>query len=619
MSKTVHKTLVSNKKSIGFLLFLLLISSQIFSQKFTAQVSKNKLAAGEVFQVTFTINASASNFKAPNLSDFDVYSGPNQSTSMQIINGNMSQSISLSYVLSAKKEGKFTIGAASIVVNGNKLESNTIPIEVKGSAQPSGGNTNPGSSSSPPTNTQGQYSSGKSDDNLFIKTFVSKKSCYLGEQIVVTQKVYSRLNLRGFQNYKMPVFNGFWSQNEENKNKQIQLQTENLDGIQYYVAEFTKSYLFPQRSGSLTLEPMEVDCIVRQRSSKQAQNIFDQFFGGGFEDIVVKAKSKAITIDVKALPEAGKPANFNGAVGNFSLKAEISKEKVVANQSINLKLSITGRGNIKLTDAPKINFPEGFETFEPKVNESYSEGGSFSGTKSYDYLIIPRQAGDYTIKDLGFSYFDPEKKTYVSVPAPEFTINVSADPNAANNAAQVFSPKNTIEEKENDIRYLKSGDLNLKQGDELFFSSWKHYALIILPILAFVGFIMINKNISKRNSDVVAVKGRKAAKLAKKHLASAEKFKNENNKDAFYLEVSIALNGYIGDKLNIPVAELNKQNIEAHLLNKQVNTETVKKLLDTLNDCEVARYAPSAVSAEINTVYNNTVQLIETIENEAKS
>ncbi|MDP2387979.1 MAG: BatD family protein [Bacteroidota bacterium] len=619
MSKTVHKTLARNKKSIGFLFVFLLVSAHIFAQKFTAQVSKNKLAVGEVFQLTFTINASASNFKAPNLTDYDVYSGPNQSTSMQIINGNMSQSISLSYLLSPKKEGKFTIGAASIVVSGTKLESNSIVIEVKGSAQQSGGTSSNSNKSNPPTNTQGQYSSANSDDDLFIKTFVSKKSCYLGEQIVVTQKVYSRLNLRGFQNYKMPVFNGFWSQNEDNRNKQIQLQTENLDGIQYYVAEFTKSYLFPQRSGSLTLEPMEVDCIVRQRSSKQPQNIFDQFFGGGYEDKVVKAKSKPVTIDVKALPEAGKPANFNGAVGNFSLKTELSKEKVVANQSVNLKLSITGKGNIKLTDAPKINFPEGFETFEPKVNENYSEGGSFSGTKTYDYLIIPRQAGDFTIKDLGFSYFDPEKKSYVTVPAPEFNINVSPDPNAVNNEAQVYSPKNTIEEKQNDIRYLKSGDLNLKPNDELFFSSWKHYLLLALPVLAFIGFIGVSKNISKRNSDVVAVKGRKAAKLAKKHLTAAEKFKNSNNKDAFYHEVFVALNGYVGDKLNIPVADLNKQNIETHLLNKQVSTETIKKLLDTLNDCEVARYAPAAVTAEINTVYNNTAQLIETIENEARS
>lgn len=601
-------------KGIATILMLFFVQSGLFAQKFTAQVSKNKLAAGEVFQLTFTINSSGTNFKAPNLSDFDVFSGPNQSTSMQIINGSMSQSISLSYILAPKKEGKFTIGPATIVANGNKLESNSIAIEVKGGQSNSGGNTG----TQPQTNTSGQYSSGASDDDLFVRTFVSKKSCYVGEQIVVTQKVYSRLNLRGFQNYKLPVFNGFWAQHEENKNRQITLQTENLDGIQYYVAELTKSYLFPQRSGTLTLEPMEVDCIVRQRSNKQPTSIFDQFFGGGYEDIVVKAKSKPINIDVKALPENGKPQNFNGAVGNFNMKAEISKEKVKANESINLKLSISGKGNLKLMDPPKIEFPEGFESFEPKITENYSEGGSFSGTKTYDYLIIPRNAGEFTLKDLGFSYFDPEKKTYITVPSAEFSISVSPDPNGT--TASVTTPaKTTVEEKENDIRYIKSGDLQLKENGSTFFSSWKHYTLLGVSVLGFIAFIMFTNNRAKRNSDVVAVKERRAAKLARKQLAKAEQLKQQNNKDAFYQEVSVALNRYISDKLNIPVSELNRENIRQQLEKRNVKAETIDKLNNTLNDCEIARYAPSAVSADINTVYNNTVQLIETIEDEAKA
>jgi hypothetical protein len=601
---------------VCFVLLLFFTATTVFAQKFTAQVSKNKLAVGEVFQLTFTINSSGSNFKAPNFSDFDLFSGPNQSTSMQIINGSMSQSLSLTYILAPKKEGKFTIGPASIVVNGNKLESNSIPIEVKGT-QPNqaGGSTSPQTQ----TNTSGQYASGKTDDDLFVRTFVSKKSCYLGEQIVVTQKVYSRLNLRGFQNYKMPVFNGFWSQNEDNKNKQIALQTENMDGIQYYVAEFTKSYLFPQRAGQLTIEPMEVDCIVRQRSSRQPTNIFEQMMGGGYEDVLIKAKSKGITIDVKPLPEAGKPENFSGAVGSFNMKAEISKEKVKANESINLKLSISGKGNLKLTDAPKISFPDGFETFDPKLSENYSEGGSLSGTKTYDFLLIPRRAGEFTIKDLGFSYFDPEKKTYIDVPAAEFHISVSPDPNGESSATVMSPSKTAVEEKENDIRYIKTGELRLKPKGDLFFSSWKHYSLCGLSLVAFAGFLVMRKNFEKRNSNIVAVKERKAAKLARKQLATAEKYKAQNNKDGFYQEVSIALNRYLSDKLNIPVSELSKENIQAQLQKRQVSNDTIGKLNDTLSDCEVARYAPSAVSADIHTVYNNTIQLIENIEDEAKA
>jgi hypothetical protein len=613
----------------SFLFMLIsLFSTQSIAQKFTAQTSKNKVSVGEVFQIAFTINTSASNFKAPSLSDFDVYSGPNQSTSMQIVNGSMSQSISLSYMLSAKKEGKFTIGAASIVVNGNKLESNVIPIEVKGAAQQQNNTQNSSNAYNPYANQQNtttttpQYSSDKSNDDVFIRTFVTKKSCYIDEQIVVTQKVYSRLNLRGFQNYKMPGYNGFWSQNENQKNKQIELGQENIDGVMYYVAEFTKSYLFPQRAGQLTIEPMEIDCIVRKRSNKQPQNIFEQFFGGGgYEDVVVKAKSKAINIDVKSLPETDKPANFSGAVGNFSLKAEISKEKLKANESINLKLSIAGKGNIKITDAPKITFPDGFETYDPKITESYNEGGSFSGTKTYDYLLIPRKPGEFVIKDLDFSYFDPEKKAYIHVPAPEFNISVSPDPNgsSASVAIDPTANKSNVEAKENDIRYLKTKNIQLEKTDTFFFSSWKHYVLLSLPILLFAGFIVMQGKIQKLNSDVVAVKERKAAKLARKQLVKAEVFKTQNNKDGFYQEVSIALNSYISNKLNIPVAELSKENIELQLSKRSVPIETIGKLLATLGDCDVARYAPSAVSNDINVVYNNTVELITKIEDETKA
>lgn len=613
----------------SFLFMLIsLFSLQSFAQKFTAQTSKNRVSVGEVFQIAFTINTSASNFKAPSLSDFDVYSGPNQSTSMQIVNGSMSQSISLSYMLSAKKEGKFTIGAASIVVNGNKLESNVIPIEVKGAAQQQNNTQNSSNAYNPYANQQNtttttpQYSSDKSNDDVFIRTFVTKKSCYIDEQIVVTQKVYSRLNLRGFQNYKMPGYNGFWSQNENQKNKQIELGQENIDGVMYYVAEFTKSYLFPQRPGQLTIEPMEIDCIVRKRSNKQPQNIFEQFFGGGgYEDVVVKAKSKAINIDVKALPEKDKPANFSGAVGNFSLKAEISKEKVKANESINLKLSVAGKGNIKITDAPKITFPEGFETYDPKITENYNEGGSFSGTKTYDYLLIPRKPGEFVIKDLDFSYFDPEKKTYVHVPAPEFNISVSPDPNGSNTTVAVDPSvsKSIVEAKENDIRYLKTKNISLEKADTFFFSSWKHYSLLALPILLFAGFLVMHNKMQKMNSDVAAVKERKAAKLARKQLVKAEVFKTQNNKDGFYQEVSIALNSYISNKLNIPVAELSKENIELQLSKRSVPIETIGKLLATLGDCDVARYAPSAVSNDINVVYNNTVELITKIEDETKA
>jgi tetratricopeptide (TPR) repeat protein len=605
LKQTTHKLLML---CIGLVFSLGVIPQKAFAQKLVAQVSKNKVVTGEVFQVSFTANGNLGNFSPPDLKDFDKYSGPNQSTSMQISNGNMSQTVSYSYMIAARKEGKFTIGAASATINGNKSESNPISIEVgKGSPQQQSQNAR-GNNQAQPQQAQG----GVSSEDLFVRTYLSKKQCYLGEQIIITQKVYCRGTLRGFQNYNPPEYNGFWSKDEERKG-QIQLAQENMDGINYYVAEFSKTYLFPQRTGKLTIDPIEIDCIVRQQVKGQ-QSIFDQFFGGGSQDVAVKIKSKPVSVDVQALPEKGKPENFTGAVGNFTFKALMNHDKVKANESINLKLSISGKGNINLLSTPKINFPEGFEIYDPKISETINTAGGVSGSKIYEYLVIPRKAGEFSLKDINFSYFDVEKKQYITLPSPELKITVEeADPNAAG-SAQVYNPKHEIQTEENDIRYIKTGPLILRPIDEEFFSSWKHYAFLAIITLLFLGFLVARNNHLKNQSDVIGVKQKRAIKIARKQLALAEKFKNENKQDAFYNEVLTALNSYISFKLNIPVADLSKDNIREYLTSKQVNPDVINKLISTLNDCEYARYAPAAAEKDLGLVYNNTIELITQME-----
>src|SRR5246127_3170618 len=592
------------------------------AQKLAAQVSKNKVVTGEVFQVSFTVNGNMSGFKAPSFADFDVYSGPNQSTSMQIANGNMSQTVSYSYMIAARKEGKFTIGAASCVINGAKSESNPITIEVaKGDPkqqqqQRQQQQQNPFGGFFGQEENQPQQSQGVSAEDLFIRTYVNKKQCYLGEQIIVTQKIYAPTNIthRGMQNGNLPSFDGFWSKAEEKKGN-LPINTENLDGVQYGVVELSQTYLFPQRTGKLTIDPIELDWVVRTKPKRQ-QSIFDQFFGGGGQDVVVKLKSKPVTVDVQPLPEAGKPDNFTGAVGNFSFNAKLNHDKVKANEGLNLKLTITGKGNISLVSTPKINFPDGFETYDPKVNETVSTAGGVSGTKTYDYLVIPRKAGEFTLKDINFSYFDVEKKKYITLPSPEIKITVdAADPNSVG-SAQVYNPKHEIQTEANDIRYIKTGDLKLHPADEEFFSSWKHFSLLGLITALFVGFLVVRTNYLKSQSDVVGVKQKRAIKIARKQLALAEKFKNENKQTEFYNEVHTALNNYLSHKLNIPVADLSKDTITDNLMKKHVSAETISTLITTLNDCEYARYAPAAAEKDLNLVYNNTIDLITKIENE---
>ena len=601
---------IKTTKIVSFVIvgIAFLLSFNSFSQKLTAQVSKNKVTAGEVFQVTFSANGSIGNFRAPSFADFDVYSGPNQSTSMQFINGNVSQNMSFSYMIAARKEGKFTIGAASATINGAKIETAAIAIEVgKGSPQQQ---QNQGQ----PQNQNQNVGENVSSEDLFVRSYLSKKQCYLGEQITITQKVYCRANLRGFQNFNPPEYNGFWSKDEERKG-QIQLTQENLDGVNYNVAEFSKTYLFPQRAGKLTIDPIEIDCIVRQQVKRQ-QSIFDQFFGGGGQDVAVKIKGKPVTVDVLPLPEKGKPENFTGAVGNFTFSAKLNHDKVKANESINLKLTISGRGNINLASTPKFNFPEGFETYDPKVSENISTTGGVSGTKTYEYLVIPRKEGEFVLKDINFSYFDVEKKQYVTLGSSEIKVRVDApDPNSVG-SAQVYNPKHEIQTEENDIRYIKTDDLKLHPLDEEFFSSWKHYVLLGLITALFISFIVMRNNYLKTQRDVVGVKQKRALKIAHKQLALAEKFKNENKQDAFYTEVLTALNSYVSGKLNIPVADLSKDNITENLIKKHVSNETIDKLIGTLNDCEYARYAPAAAEKDLNLVYNNTIGLITAIESE---
>jgi hypothetical protein len=608
-----------NKKLIKKLfIFLLFISSWALAQtpSFVAQVSKNKVAVGEVFQVAFTLNGSGNNLVYPNFNDFNIYSGPNQSQSMSMVNGNISQSTTISLFIAAKKEGKFTIGSASVMSGNQKLETKPIVIDVvKGNPQQQSANTNTQAQQSQ-TKEKNQYTSEISNDDLFVRTYLSKTKCFLGEQLTLTQKVYSRVDLRGFQNVKFPPYNGFWSQ-QENNTQQINLQQENVNGVIYNVADYSKVYLFPQRSGSLVIEPVELDCIVRRQTKRQPRNIFEQFFGaGGYEDVVIKVKSKPVKVDVQDLPLQNKPDVFSGAVGDFSYKAELDKEQVKANEPINLKITISGKGNIKLIEPLKLNLPESFESYEPKINENIKIVGGVTGNITYNYLIIPREKGEFILNNLSFNYFNADKKQYVSIPSPEMKLNVLEG--EAGSAQIVSTKKHGIKESDNDIRYIKTGNLGLHKNDVEFFSSIIHYLLLILPIiLFFLGLFLVKKYV-KANSNITIVKERKAAKLAKKQLSIAEKHMLQNNKDLFFTEVLNALNKYIGDKFNLSIIDLSKEKITEMLLFKNVSEVTAKNVIETLNTCEYAKYAPSAVTGDLKKVYNDTIVLISQIEEQIK-
>lgn len=583
--------------------WILLIVSCFFiysaqAQSFYSQVSSKRVQVGVPFEFAIVLTVSGTNYVPPSFKEFDVVSGPNQSNSVQYTNGVMSQQIVISYGLVPKKEGKVTIGAASVVAGGQKLETNPITLEVvKGAA---GNQTSANSTDDP------KYSSKVSGGDVFIRTGVSKNKCYVGEQVTITQKVYSRLQMIGFQKFAQPTYDGFYSQAQESTSKG-QAIVENVDGVNYYTYELFRSSAIANKTGKISLNPVEGDVVVRRQTNAKPKNIFEQFFGSaGYEDVPVSVKSKSLVVEVLDVPQDGRPASYYGAVGDFSYKVATTRNELKANDAFNLKMTISGKGNIKLIDAPKLSLPESFETYDPKISES-------GNTKTFDYLIIARSEGEFKLENLDFSYFSLEQKKYITIPAPEIKINVlPADPNSK--GAQVYIQQSQVKETENDIRYIKKGDFVLLKSETEFFNSSKHILLLILPLLALGTGLFLRRNYIKNNSNAVLVKERKAAKLAKKQLVNAEKLMQQNKKDEFYTEILMALNSYIGNKLNIPVADLSREKITTVLNQKQVDPQSTAKLVSTLETSEYAKYAPGAVSGDLQQVYKNTMELITDLE-----
>lgn len=580
----------------------------------TATVNKNTVAVGEQFQVTYTLNTSGKNFHGPDLKDFYVLSGPNQSSSMQIINGSISQSISFIYYLQGKAEGNFKIGFASIETDGKKIQSNGIIINVvKGSANASQGKQQQGTAAT---------ETGLSEKNIFVRAVVNKSSVYQGEALAVTFKLYTNVNIVNYGIQKMPSFAGFWNQDIEMP-EQLQLYSETVDGINYKVGEIKKLVLFPQQNGTLTIDPMELECIARIQTKGGSRmdpfGIFnDPFFGfGGARDVKYAFRSNKVVVNVKALPPNA-PAAFNGSVGQLNFDAVLDKNETKANEPVSLKIKINGNGNLKLIESPAIEFPADIESYDPKINDNLkvSESG-VSGSKTIEYLLIPRQEGTYELEPVTFCYFDLNKKQYISKTEGPFTLKVgkgSGNTTVVTNAVS----KSDFQLIGKDIRYIKTNEPDfISPGG--FYGSLPYYALMISPFLLFGGLLVYRSRMEVINSDLVSLKSRKATAMAKKRLDTANKFLTAKQETPFYEEVSKALWGYMGDKLALPLADLSKEKVQNVLTSRNVKEEFISDFVATVDHCEMARFAGSLPGMDSSTIYTNAVNVITNIEQSIKS
>jgi hypothetical protein len=603
------------KKKYSILLLLLLQVSLLFAAdiKFTASVSKTEVGTTEQFEVTFTVNANGDRFTPPSFNGFLVVSGPNVSTSMSVINGNASSSMAYSYDLIAVKEGTYTIGPATIMVSGKKLSTNPIKIKaVKGQGVQQNNNAAAQSQNGPNNGVTMHQPGTDIAKSLFIKAVVDKSSVYLGEQITLTYRLYTRVPLVGSEPEKLPDLNGFYSQDIKNPDQNVHWRTETYKGVKYNVADMKQSILFPEHEGDITIDGMSMFFVVRE--SAASRDPFDQFFDS-YNDVKYKIKSAPVVVHVKPLPQAGKPDGFGGAVGRFSISTGIDKKELKANEPLNYKIRISGTGNLKLLKPLSPEFPADFEKYDPKTVDTIAEKESgVSGSRVYTYLLIPRHEGNFNIEAVKFSYFDPSTGKYVTLPTKAFAIKVNKGLSESNVTAYSGADKQDVKMLNKDIRYIKTdGDDIIKKG-EGFYGSGLYYSLLAFGPLLFLGALAYGKWDEKNNSDIVKVKSRKAGKIAAKHLASAQAQLSANNSKAFYENVFRGLYGYLSDKLNIAAADLNRERIANELKTRALDEGLINELLDTLDLCDMARYAPVSGISE-QQVFDKAKNMINDIEN----
>ena len=603
-----------------FLILMIVIPLQMFAKdEVTLRASAPEVVVnGDQFRLTYTVNSQdVKDFLAPQAKGFDVLMGPSRSqqSSTQIINGKVSssRSITYTYILMAVSEGTFNIPAASIEVDGEKIFSNPLTIKVlpkdKEDANSNQGQGNSGISS------RNQKSSGRiTDKDLFVLATASKTKVHEQEAILVTYKAYTTVDLRQLLG-KMPDQQGFYVQEVELPTQKT-FKLEHYKGRNYNTVVYRQYVLFPQKSGKLEIPAVTFDAVVAQRVAV-SDDPFEAFFnGGGYVEVNKKIIAPKLVINVDPLPS--KPEGFSGGVGTFSLKSDISTTELKANEAVTIKLTISGTGNMKLVSAPEVKFPHDFEVYDPKIEDNYElTANGLSGTKTIEYLAIPRHAGNFSIPPIEFKYFDIKSGKYKTITTEAYELKVAKGDGSAASQQVIadFTNKENVKVLGTDILFIKTGDTALRQKGNYFYGTTAYYLWYIIPFLLFVVFVVIYRKQAIESANVAKVKTKKANKVATKRMKLAGKLLSENKVNEFYDEVLKALWGYISDKLNIPVSKLSRDNIEAELSGHGVPEDLIKEFIGALSECEFARYAPGNQNEAMDKVYAASVDVISKMEN----
>jgi hypothetical protein len=566
---------------------------------------------GQQFNISYTVNSGGGEFSAPAFSGFYKLMGPqtSYSSNTEIINGRMSHSTTYTYVyfLQAGQEGKYVIAPATFTYKNKTYSSDSMRIEVIGNNSSQKQNASAGG------NNATTESNVEPNGDIFVNLLLNRKEVYLGEYIVATVKIFTRVNISGINEIKFPPFNGFLKSDLATP-PLTSLQQESVNGTIYGTGVVQQFLLFPQISGDINIDPVQMSVLIQQKSSR-ADPLFGDFFTQ-YQNVPKAVASQVVKVKVKPLPGI-QPEDYSGVVGKIDMKAVLSKDSVNVNDAINFKITISGSGNLKIAATPTLKLSPDIEVYDPKVSDYIKNGlNGTSGQKSFDYLLIPRHYGDFTIPSITYSFFNISTGRYEKLTTQEFHFYAKKG-TEQNSAITVFGgvTKEDVKYVGKDIRFIKSGPGNLTKSGNIIYTTRSFYSAYAFALFAFLIILFLRREHIRRNSDLSLVRNRKAGKVAVKRLRAASVCLKNEDIDKFYEEILKAVWGYLSDKLNIPVSDLTRNNAVVILSERGIDEERIKNLNSILDTCEFARFSPSASGGEAATIYEGASQFIKSVEN----
>ena len=611
-------------RKFALLIGVIVLCLPAWGQSFRAVVNKRQVSLGETVQVFFEINnLPEGQIAYPNLEeDFQILGGPNRSQQVSIVNNQVSQTTSWYFYLTPKKAGTYLIGSATYKTPDKTFRTSPLKIEVsKGNKAPN----NPATAR--PNNARSNPNAGIDEANInqqlkdliFIKAFPSKRKVYQGEQLTVTYKLYVKrgVRVRDISPTTAPKYNGFWVEELETGN--AQLRPDEYNGEAFDAAVVKKVILFPQKSGTLSIDPFGLESVVQVRvNSRRSQSIFDSFFPS-YQNVPFSFASNTIKLEVEPLPRIGRPADFKGVVGTFKLDVSLDSTEAETGEAITLRVKINGKGNLQSVREPVLDFPPDFDVYDAQVSDKISRNsGLVSGSKSFDYLIIPRNPGQFKLPRVRFSYFDIAKGEYVTLRGPELDLTVTGEPQAGSpsSANPSVGTKEDLALMNQEIRFIQTDPGKLRPIKERFAGSGWFFAMYLLPFLTFGFLFFYKRKKDAAAADIAGTRMRKANKVATKRLKAADKLRQDQDAKGFYDEVVRAFWGYLGDKLRLSPSALSRENISEALQAKQVNENLIGQLSKILDTCEMALFSPLAQDKLMDSTYEQSVALITQMEKE---